>query len=64
MYGKYDGEPETIYVLNIALAHASELVKEFLKLTQAGDSKSFMNNVRYRYADIANKQEKKLGRFK
>ena len=64
MYGKYDGEPETIYVSNIALAHASELVKAFPKLTAAGDSKSFMNNVRYRYADIANKQEKKLGRFK
>ena len=58
------GKAETIYVSNIALAHGSELVKAFPKLTQAGDSKSFMNNVRYRYADIANKQEKKLGRFK
>ena len=58
------GKAETIYVSNVALAHGSELVKSLPALTQAGDTKSFMNNVRYRYSDIANKQEKKLGRFK
>lgn len=58
------GKAETIYVSNIALAHGSELIKSLPNMAQAGDTKSFMNSVRYRYADIANKQEKKLGRFK
>jgi UDP-glucuronate decarboxylase len=58
------GKAETIYVSNIALAHGSELMKSLPKLTPTGDTKSFMNNVRFRYADMVNKQEKKLGRFK
>lgn len=58
------GKAETIYVSNVALAHGSDLVSAIPRMAQSGDTKSFMNSVRYRYSDIANKQESKLGRFK
>lgn len=58
------GRAGTIYVSNIALAQGAELLKDVSVTTPAGDTKSFVNKVRFAYADMANKQEKKLHRPK
>lgn len=58
------GKADTVYVTNIALAEGSELVRVLPDLAEAGDTKSFVNKVRYTYTDLVNKQEKKLGRTK
>lgn len=55
---------QTIYVSNVALAQGSELLQKIGTVSSAGDTKSFMNQVRFAYTDIANKQEKKLHRPK
>jgi len=58
------GKAGTIYISNIALGQGSELLKNLPMVTETGDTKSFMNKVRFSYADLANKQEKKLHRPK
>ncbi|OGZ05801.1 MAG: hypothetical protein A2845_03285 [Candidatus Lloydbacteria bacterium RIFCSPHIGHO2_01_FULL_49_22] len=58
------GKAGTIYVSNIALRQGSALLKDLPSVTGTGDTKSFMNKVRFTYADLANKQEKKLDRPK
>ena len=54
----------TIYVSNIALAQGAQLLKDVPAIAPAGDTKSFVNKVRFAYADMANKLEKKLHRPK
>jgi len=52
-------------VSNIALAEGSELLKDAVHVNaHEGDTKSFVNKVRYSYADLVNKQESKLHRPK
>lgn len=58
------GKAGTIYVSNIALAQGAQLLKDVPVIAPAGDTKSFVNKVRFAYADMANKQEKKLPRPK
>ena len=58
------GKAGTIYVSNIALGQGSELLKDLPTTATSGDTKSFMNKVRFSYTDLANKQEKKLDRPK
>lgn len=58
------GKAGTVYVSNIALQQGSILLKDLPSVTGAGDTKSFINQVRFSYADLANKQEKKLHRPK
>jgi UDP-glucuronate decarboxylase len=58
------GKAGTIYVSNIALGQGSALLKGLPSISATGDTKSFMNKVRFTYADLANKQEKKLHRPK
>jgi len=54
----------TIYVSNIALAQGAALLKDIPAVTGTGDTKSFMNKVRFAYTSLANKQEQKLHRPK
>jgi hypothetical protein len=58
------GKAGTIYVSNVAIGQGSELLKNLPVESGAGDTKSFMNKVRFTYADLANKQEGKLHRPK
>ena len=58
------GKAGTIYVSNIALSQGSLLLKDLPSVSGTGDTKSFMNKVRFSYADLANKQENKLRRPK
>lgn len=59
------GKSDSIYVSNIALAEGKELLKYAHRMTaHEGDTKSMVNKVRYTYADLVNKQEKKLHRPK
>jgi UDP-glucuronate decarboxylase len=58
------GKAGTVYVSNIALEQGSVLLKDLKSIHGAGDTKSFINKVRFSYADMANKQEKKLHRPK
>jgi len=58
------GKAGTIYVSNIALSQGSLLLKDLPSVSGTGDTKSFMNKVRFSYAELANKQEKKLHRPK
>lgn len=56
---------DSIYVSNITLAEGSALIKDLARVTaHEGDTKSFVNKVRYSYADLVNKQENKLHRPK
>jgi UDP-glucuronate decarboxylase len=59
------GKTDSVYVSNIALAEGSELLKDAVHVNaHEGDTKSFVNKVRYSYADLVNKQESKLHRPK
>jgi hypothetical protein len=59
------GASDSIYISNIALAEGGDLVKHAARVTaHEGDVKSMVNKVRYTYADLLNKQEKKLHRPK
>ncbi len=58
------GKAGTIYVSNVAIGQGSELLKNLPVESSAGDTKSFMNKVRFTYADLANKQEGELHRPK
>ncbi len=58
------GRAGTIYVSNIALKQGSALLKNLPAVDGTGDTKSFMNKVRFSYADLASKQEGKLQRPK
>lgn len=59
------GASDSIYISNIALAEGKELLKHAARVTaHEGDTKSMVNKVRYTYADLLNRQEKKLHRPK
>jgi UDP-glucuronate decarboxylase len=58
------GKTDTIYVSNAAVAEGTELLKSRLVKGQGGDLKAFVNEVRYSYSELLNKQEKKLSRPK
>jgi UDP-glucuronate decarboxylase len=58
------GGSDSIYVSNIALAEGSQLLGDARVTQHEGDIKAMVNKVRFTYADLANKQEKKLHRPK
>ena len=59
------GASDSIYISNIVLAEGKELLRHAARMTaHEGDTKSMVNKVRYTYADLLNKQEKKLHRPK
>jgi len=59
------GASDSIYISNIALAEGKGLLRHEARVTaHEGDTKSMVNKVRYTYADLLNKQEKKLHRPK
>jgi len=65
IYRMVVGASDSIYISNIALAEGKGLLQHAARMTaHEGDTKSMVNKVRYTYADLLNKQEKKLHRPK
>jgi hypothetical protein len=56
---------DNVFVSNVALADGAELLRSVGHVgARGGDIRSFVNQVRYTFADLLNRQEKKLHRPK
>jgi UDP-glucuronate decarboxylase len=56
---------DSVFVSDLSVERAAKLLhQDSAVIVQDADTKNFMNQVRYRYAQLINKQEHKLERFK